>query len=116
MFAILFHLVILLEVNNCVLCYDLNLVIYLFDFLYKQCAANDTWIWNIWKKMCSLADVHANAFHVLFYVVFMLSACALFSKTWIEVSVLNEECCQAAQGKNNSFDCLLYCLCKYEVS
>jgi hypothetical protein len=33
------------------------------------------------KKMCSLADVHANAFHVLFYVVFMLSACALFSKT-----------------------------------
>jgi hypothetical protein len=50
MFAILFHLVILLEVNNCALCYDLNLVIYLFDFLYKQCAANDTWIWNIWKK------------------------------------------------------------------
>jgi protein transport protein SEC61 subunit alpha len=36
--------------------------------------------------MCSLADVLANPFHALFYVVFMLSACALFSKTWIEVS------------------------------
>jgi preprotein translocase subunit SecY len=36
--------------------------------------------------MCSLADVIANPFHALFYIVFMLSACALFSKTWIEVS------------------------------
>jgi protein transport protein SEC61 subunit alpha len=36
--------------------------------------------------MCSLADILANPFHALFYVVFMLSACALFSKTWIEVS------------------------------
>ena len=35
---------------------------------------------------CSLADVAANPFHALFYLVFMLSACALFSKTWIEVS------------------------------
>ncbi|RLM59049.1 protein transport protein Sec61 subunit alpha-like isoform X1 [Panicum miliaceum] len=34
----------------------------------------------------SLADVLANPFHALVYVVFMLSACALFSKTWIEVS------------------------------
>ncbi|KAG9453907.1 hypothetical protein H6P81_006811 [Aristolochia fimbriata] len=34
----------------------------------------------------SLADVAANPFHALFYIVFMLSACALFSKTWIEVS------------------------------
>jgi protein transport protein SEC61 subunit alpha len=33
-----------------------------------------------------LADGLANPFHALFYVVFMLSACALFSKTWIEVS------------------------------
>jgi hypothetical protein len=33
-----------------------------------------------------LADIVANPFHALFYVVFMLSACALFSKTWIEVS------------------------------
>jgi len=37
-------------------------------------------------QICSLADVLANPFHALFYVVFMLSACALFSKTWIEVS------------------------------
>jgi protein transport protein SEC61 subunit alpha len=28
----------------------------------------------------------ANPYHALFYLVFMLSACALFSKTWIEVS------------------------------
>ena len=28
----------------------------------------------------------AHPFHALFYIVFMLSACALFSKTWIEVS------------------------------
>ncbi|KAJ6979769.1 protein transport protein Sec61 subunit alpha [Populus alba x Populus x berolinensis] len=34
----------------------------------------------------SLADMAANPFHALFYFVFMLSACALFSKTWIEVS------------------------------
>ncbi|KAI8026116.1 Protein transport protein Sec61 subunit alpha [Camellia lanceoleosa] len=32
----------------------------------------------------SLADMAANPFHALFYLVFMLSACALFSKTWIE--------------------------------
>ncbi|KAI3969672.1 hypothetical protein MKX01_020233 [Papaver californicum] len=34
----------------------------------------------------SLDDMAANPFHALFYLVFMLSACALFSKTWIEVS------------------------------
>ncbi|KAK2992540.1 hypothetical protein RJ640_004314 [Escallonia rubra] len=34
----------------------------------------------------SLAAVAANPFHALFYIVFMLSACTLFSKTWIEVS------------------------------
>ena len=34
----------------------------------------------------SLAEAAAAPFHALFYVVFMLSACALFSKTWIEVS------------------------------
>ena len=28
----------------------------------------------------------AHPFHALFYTVFMLSACALFSKMWIEVS------------------------------
>ncbi|WVZ12608.1 hypothetical protein V8G54_017138 [Vigna mungo] len=34
----------------------------------------------------NLADMAINPFHALFYLVFMLSACALFSKTWIEVS------------------------------
>ncbi|KAF8413708.1 hypothetical protein HHK36_001700 [Tetracentron sinense] len=34
----------------------------------------------------SLSDMAANPFHALFYLVFMLSACALFSKTWIEIS------------------------------
>ena len=34
----------------------------------------------------NLAHVAANPLHALFYIVFMLSACALFSKTWIEVS------------------------------
>ena len=34
----------------------------------------------------SLSAVAANPLHALFYVVFMLGACALFSKTWIEVS------------------------------
>ncbi|KAJ0881153.1 putative SecY/SEC61-alpha family, SecY domain superfamily protein [Helianthus annuus] len=27
----------------------------------------------------------ANLFHALFYLVFMLTTCALFSKAWIEV-------------------------------
>jgi protein transport protein SEC61 subunit alpha len=34
----------------------------------------------------SLADAASNPVHTLFYVVFMLSACAIFSITWIEVS------------------------------
>ncbi|KAI3970304.1 hypothetical protein MKX01_023951 [Papaver californicum] len=34
----------------------------------------------------SLADMAANPFHVTFYLVFMLSACALFSKTWIKTT------------------------------
>lgn len=34
----------------------------------------------------SLTEVAHNPLHALFYIVFMLSACALFSKTWIEVS------------------------------
>ncbi|GLJ40392.1 hypothetical protein SUGI_0831720 [Cryptomeria japonica] len=33
-----------------------------------------------------LAEMAANPFHALFYLTFMLTACALFSKTWIEVS------------------------------
>ncbi|CDY69757.1 BnaCnng65190D [Brassica napus] len=32
------------------------------------------------------AEMAAHPFHALFYIVFMLTACALFSKTWIEVS------------------------------
>lgn len=34
----------------------------------------------------SIGEALANPLHAVFYVVFMLSACALFSKTWIEVS------------------------------
>ncbi|KAK6230783.1 hypothetical protein QUC31_002301 [Theobroma cacao] len=34
----------------------------------------------------SLADMATHPFHALFYLVFILSACALFSKAWIEVS------------------------------
>ncbi|KAJ0735309.1 putative SecY/SEC61-alpha family, SecY domain superfamily protein [Helianthus annuus] len=34
----------------------------------------------------SLADMASNPFHALFYLVFMLTACALFSKKWIDVS------------------------------
>ncbi len=34
----------------------------------------------------SLSEVAANPLHALFYLAFMLTACALFSKTWIEVS------------------------------
>ncbi|PNW85093.1 hypothetical protein CHLRE_03g171350v5 [Chlamydomonas reinhardtii] len=34
----------------------------------------------------SLTEVAQNPLHALFYVTFMLTACALFSKTWIEVS------------------------------
>lgn len=34
----------------------------------------------------SLSEVAANPLHAIFYIIFMLSACALFSKTWIEVS------------------------------
>lgn len=34
----------------------------------------------------SFADVVSDPFHAVFYIVFMLSACALFAKTWIEIS------------------------------
>jgi hypothetical protein len=34
----------------------------------------------------SLLEVVTNPLHAMVYVAFMLSACALFSKTWIEVS------------------------------
>jgi protein transport protein SEC61 subunit alpha len=34
----------------------------------------------------SLAEILHDPFHALFYLTFILTACALFSKTWIEVS------------------------------
>eukprot|EP00736_Rhodelphis_marinus_P014223 Rmarinus@m.6257 len=34
----------------------------------------------------SLAEVAADPFHALFYITFILSSCAIFSKIWIEVS------------------------------
>merc|ERR1711920_638820 len=34
----------------------------------------------------SLAEIIYDPFHAIFYLVFILTACALFSKTWIEVS------------------------------
>lgn len=34
----------------------------------------------------SLGEVASNPLHALVYITFMLGACALFSKTWIEVS------------------------------
>lgn len=35
---------------------------------------------------CSLAEILSDPFHAVFYLVFILTSCALFSKTWIEVS------------------------------
>lgn len=34
----------------------------------------------------SLGEIIADPFHALFYIAFILGACALFSKTWIEIS------------------------------
>jgi protein transport protein SEC61 subunit alpha len=34
----------------------------------------------------SLAEIIYDPFHAVFYLIFILAACALFSKTWIEVS------------------------------
>jgi len=34
----------------------------------------------------SLMDIVSDPFHAVFYLTFILTACALFSKTWIEVS------------------------------
>ena len=34
----------------------------------------------------SLIELFTDPFHALFYIVFVLVTCALFSKTWIEVS------------------------------
>lgn len=34
----------------------------------------------------SFSEIRADPFHTAFYIVFVLASCALFSKTWIEVS------------------------------
>ena len=34
----------------------------------------------------SLSDITSDPIHAIFYVVFILTACALFSKTWIDIS------------------------------
>lgn len=34
----------------------------------------------------SMSEILSDPFHAIFYLVFILSSCALFSKTWIEVS------------------------------
>lgn len=34
----------------------------------------------------SFADLVADPFHALFYIAFMMAACALFAKVWIEIS------------------------------
>jgi protein transport protein SEC61 subunit alpha len=34
----------------------------------------------------NLSEIFSDPFHALFYLTFILTACALFSKTWIEVS------------------------------
>eukprot|EP00999_Lentomonas_sp_LEN2_P002096 NODE_330_length_1619_cov_76.990617_g298_i0.p1 GENE.NODE_330_length_1619_cov_76.990617_g298_i0~~NODE_330_length_1619_cov_76.990617_g298_i0.p1 ORF type:complete len:408 (-),score=101.97 NODE_330_length_1619_cov_76.990617_g298_i0:111-1334(-) len=34
----------------------------------------------------SLSEAAADPFHAIFYIIFMLTACALFSKTWVEFS------------------------------
>jgi protein transport protein SEC61 subunit alpha len=34
----------------------------------------------------TIADILKDPFHAIFYLVFILASCALFSKTWIEVN------------------------------
>ena len=34
----------------------------------------------------SFSEIGQDPFHAIFYIVFILTACALFSKTWIQVS------------------------------
>jgi len=34
----------------------------------------------------SLGELFVDPFHVVFYCIFVLGTCALFSKTWITVS------------------------------
>lgn len=72
------------------------LVVVLYNFFYVLTVLYYIYIYTVLVLLlnlvllgivsCSLADMAADPFHALFYIVFMLSACALFSKTWIEVS------------------------------
>jgi protein transport protein SEC61 subunit alpha len=34
----------------------------------------------------TFAEIYADPFHMVFYLAFILASCAIFSKTWIEVS------------------------------
>ena len=34
----------------------------------------------------TFAEIYADPFHLVFYLIFILASCAIFSKTWIEVS------------------------------
>jgi len=59
----------------------IRLLIYLAAFLLEKFSD-----FRVLVVVSSLGDIVANPFHALFYLTFMLTACALFSKTWIEVS------------------------------
>ncbi len=68
----------------------------------------------------SVADIVADPFHAIFYIVFILASCALFSKTWISVTGASAaEVAQQLQSQNltlpghNSNDALRKKLDKY---
>lgn len=92
-----------------------------FKPLFSEFASHLTSQATIWYRQfccftdCSLADMVANPFHALFYLVFMLSACALFSKTWIEVSGSSaRDVAKQLKVKEKFLACflpLIYCLC-----
>ena len=44
------------------------------------------WIMNKKVQCPNAREIIYDPFHAVFYLVFILTACALFSKTWIEVS------------------------------
>jgi len=80
--------------------------LYFFSqLLYKRYAGNIlVQLLGVWKEVqngqskpisglayyvsppTSFAEILADPFHAAFYFIFILTACALFSKTWIEVS------------------------------
>ena len=41
----------------------------------------------------SVAEIFYDPFHAIFYLTFILTACALFSKTWIEVITRTAQAC-----------------------